>query len=61
MLYCLNSIFSNSCFLVLFSHIKGSLNISASHLSMKIILEDPNLVHIFFGNNFCEPNYSAHP
>ena len=60
MLYCLNSIFSNSCFLVLFSHIKGSLNISA-HLSMKIILGDTNLVHIFFGNNFFEPNYSAHP
>ena len=33
------------------SYIKGSLNISA-HLSMKIILVDPNLVRTFFGNNF---------
>ena len=30
---------------------KVSINISA-HLSMKIILVDPNLVHTFFGNNF---------
>ena len=39
---------------------KGSLNICA-HLSMKIILVDPNLVRSFFGNNFFDPNYSAHP
>ena len=32
-------------------YVKGSLNISA-HLSMKIILVDPNLVRTFFGNNF---------
>ena len=30
---------------------KVSINISA-HLSMKIILVDPNLVHTYFGNNF---------
>ena len=30
---------------------KGSLNISA-HLSMKIILVDPNLVRTVFGNFF---------
>ena len=42
-----------------FSYIKGSLNISA-HLSMKIILVDPNLVHTFFGNSFFYPNYGAH-
>ena len=30
---------------------KGSLNIIV-HLSMKIILVDPNLIHTFFGNNF---------
>ena len=39
---------------------KGSLNISA-HLSMKIILVDPNLVPTLFGNNFFDPNYGAHP
>ena len=32
-------------------YVKGSLNISA-HLSMKIILVDPNLVRILFGNIF---------
>ena len=32
-------------------YVKGSLNISA-HLSMKIILVDPNLVRTLFGNNF---------
>ena len=32
-------------------YIKGSLNISA-HLSMKIILVDPNLVRTHFGNIF---------
>ena len=37
---------------------KGSLNISA-HLSVKIILVDPNLVRTFFGNIF-DPNYVAH-
>ena len=41
-------------------YVKGSLNISA-HLSMKIILVDPNLVRTFFGNNFFDPNYGAHP
>ena len=41
--------FSISCSLVLFSHIKGSLNISA-HLSMKIIFVDPDLVYTFFSN-----------
>ena len=41
-------------------YIKGSLNISA-HLSMKIILVDPNLVLTFFANNFFDPNHSAHP
>ena len=39
---------------------KGSLNIS-EHLFMKIILVDPNLVRTFFGNNFFDPNYGAHP
>ena len=39
---------------------KGSLNISA-HLSMKIILVDPNLVPTSFGNKFFDPNYDAHP
>ena len=29
--------------------------------SMKIILLDPNLEHKFFGNNFFDPNYGAHP
>ena len=32
-------------------YIKVCLNISV-HLSMKIILVDPNLVHTFFRNNF---------
>ena len=36
------------------------LNISA-HLSMKTILVNPNLVSTFFGNNFFDPNYGAHP
>ena len=40
--------------------IKSSLNIRA-HLSMKIILVDPNLVRTFFGINFFDPNYGAHP
>ena len=35
------------------------MNIKA-HLSMRIILLDPNLVHTFFGNNFFNPNYGAH-
>ena len=35
---------------------KGSLNISA-HLSMKIVLVDPNLVRTFLGNNFFDPNF----
>ena len=48
MLCCLNSDFTISCPLVLFSHIKGSLIISV-HLSSKIILVDPNLVLTFFG------------
>ena len=43
-----------------FTYIKGSLNISA-HLSMKIILEDPNLVCKFFGNNFFDSNCGARP
>ena len=38
---------------------KGSLNIIV-HLSMKIILVDPNLIHTFFGNNFFDLDY-AHP
>ena len=41
-------------------YIKRSLNISA-HLSMKIILVDPNLVRTYFGNNFFDPNYGMHP
>ena len=41
--------FTISCSLVLFSHIKGSLNISA-HPSMKIIFVDPDLVYAFFSN-----------
>ena len=45
-----------SCY---FSYIKGSLNITA-HLSMKIILVDPNLVGTFFANNSFHPNYGAH-
>ena len=36
---------------------KGFLNISAH----KIILVGPNLVRIFLGNNFLDPNYGAHP
>ena len=28
---------------------------------MKIILVDPNLVRTFFGINFFDPNYGAHP
>ena len=51
MLYCLNSNFSIPCSLVLYSHIKGSLN-SITHLSIKAILVEPNLVCIFLGNNF---------
>ena len=43
-----------------FSYIKGSLNISV-HLFMEIILVDPNLGRTFFGNNFFDPNYGAHP
>ena len=39
---------------------KVSLSISA-HLPMKIILADPNLVRTFFGNNFFDHNYGAHP
>ena len=39
---------------------KGSLNVNV-HLSMKIILVDPNLVRTFIGNNFFDPNYGAHP
>ena len=42
------------------NYIKVFLNISA-HLSMKIILVDPNLVRTFFGNNFFDPNHGAHP
>ena len=59
MLYRLNS---NFVFHVLFvfSHVKGSINNSA-HLSMKIILVDPNSVRTFFGNRFFDPNYGAHP
>ena len=41
-------------------YIKGSLNISA-YLSMKIILVYPNLVRTFYGNNFFDPHYGAHP
>ena len=33
----------------------------STRLSMKIILVDPNLVRTFFGNNFFDPNYGAHP
>ena len=40
-------------------YIKGSLNISV-HLSIKIILVDPNLVRTFLGNNVLDPNYGAH-
>ena len=39
---------------------KGPLNLSG-HLSMKIILLDPNLVCTFFGNDFFDPNYGADP
>ena len=38
---------------------KGSLTTSV-HLSIKIILVDPNLVLTFFGKNFFHPNYGAH-
>ena len=59
MLYCLNSNFSSSCSLVL-SYIKRSLNIRA-HLSMKINFVDANLMGTFFGNNFFDAYYGAHP
>ena len=39
---------------------KDSLNISA-HLTLKIILAEPNLMRNFFSNNFSDPNYGAHP
>ena len=39
---------------------QGFLDISA-HLFMKIILVDSNLVRTFFGNNFFDPSYGAHP
>ena len=39
---------------------KGSLNINA-HLSMKLILVNPNLVHTFWGNIFFDINYGAQP
>ena len=39
---------------------KGPLNLSG-HLSMKVILVDPNLVRTFFGNDFFYPNYGADP
>ena len=39
---------------------EGSLNI-IEHMSMKIILVDPNLVRTFLGDNFLDPNYGAHP
>ena len=39
--------------------IKDPINISV-HLSMKIILVGPNLVHSFFGSHFYL-NYGAHP
>ena len=38
--------------------VKGSLNISA-HLSMKLILVDPNLARTFLGNIFFDMNYGA--
>ena len=38
----------------------GSLDISV-HLSMKIILVNPNLVYTFYSNNFFDPNYGAQP
>ena len=40
-------------------YIKGPINISA-HLSMKIILVDPNLAHTLFGYIFFDPIYGAH-
>ena len=43
-----------------FSYIKVSLNIS-EQLSMKIILVDPFLVRMFFGNNLFGSNYGVHP
>ena len=58
MLYCLNSNFLISC--PFFSYnIKGSLN--SVHLSMEIILVEPNLVRTFLGNNLFDPNYGVHP
>ena len=36
------------------------LIIICAHLSMKIILLDPNLVRPFFGNKFFNPNYGAY-
>ena len=33
----------------------------SEHLSIKIILVDPNLVRTFFGNHVFDPNYGAHP
>ena len=30
-------------------------------MSMKLILEDSNLVRTFFGNNYSDPNYGSHP
>ena len=39
---------------------KDYLNIIV-HLSIKIILVDPNLVRTFLGNMFFDPNYGAHP
>ena len=56
MLHCLNSNFYISCSLVN----GGFLNIS-THLSIKIILVDCNLVHAFFAHNFFDPSYCAHP
>ena len=47
--------FFYSLFSCYFSYIKGSLNINA-HLSMKLILVDPNS-----GNSFFDYNYGAHP
>ena len=44
-----------------FSYIKGFLNMKIIlHLSMKIILLDPNLMRTFFGS-FFDPNYGTHP
>ena len=30
-------------------------------MSMKLMLEDSNLVRTFFGNNYFDPNYGSHP